>query len=222
MRVVLLGPPGSGKGTHGKRLGDALGVPVISTGDILREAIAQQTRLGQAAQADVKAGRLVADETVLGLIETRLQLTDAKNGFILDGFPRTVAQADGLKQILNSSGSGSGGAAIDHVVNLRVPNETLVERLANRWTCGSCGAIYNTKTAPPKQAGVCDRCGGALKQRDDDRPEAVRTRLEVYARDTAPLVAYYEREGKLRNVDAVGAPEAVYAAIGKALGKVTA
>ena len=215
MRVVLLGPPGSGKGTHGKRLGEALGVPVISTGDILREAIAQQTRLGQAAQADVKAGRLVADETVLGLIETRLQLTDAKNGFILDGFPRTVAQADGLKRIL-------GGAAIDHVVNLEVPNETLVERLTNRWTCGSCGAIYNTKTAPPKQAGVCDRCGGALKQREDDRPEAVRTRLEVYARDTAPLVAYYQREGKLRNLNAVGAPEAVYAAIGKALGRVTA
>jgi len=215
MRVVLLGPPGSGKGTHGKRLGEALGVPVISTGDILREAIAQQTRLGQAAQADVKAGRLVADETVLGLIETRLQLTDAKNGFILDGFPRTVAQADGLKRIL-------GGAAIDHVVNLEVPNETLIERLTNRWTCGSCGTIYNSKTAPPKQAGVCDRCGGALKQREDDRPEAVRTRLEVYARDTAPLVAYYEREGTLRNLNAVGAPEAVYAAIGKALGRVTA
>ena len=215
MRVVLLGPPGSGKGTHGKRLGEALGVPVISTGDILREAIAQQTRLGQAAQADVKAGRLVADETVLGLIETRLQLTDAKNGFILDGFPRTVAQADGLKRIL-------GGAAIDHVVNLEVPNETLVERLTNRWTCGSCGTIYNSKTAPPKQAGVCDRCGGALKQREDDRPEAVRTRLEVYARDTAPLVAYYQREGTLRNLNAVGAPEAVYAAISKALGRVTA
>jgi len=151
-------------------------VPVISTGDILREAIAQQTRLGQAAQADVKAGRLVADETVLGLIETRLQLTDAKNGFILEGFPRTTAQADGLKRILKASGDS---AAIDHVVNLRVPNETLVERLANRWTCGSCGAIFNTKTAPPKQAGVCDRCGGELKQRDDDRPEAVRTRLEA-------------------------------------------
>ena len=218
MRVVLLGPPGSGKGTHGTRLGEALGVPVISTGDILREAIAQQTRLGQAAQADVKAGRLVADETVLGLIETRLQLTDAKNGFILDGFPRTVAQADGLKRILASSG----GSAIDHVVNLVVPAETVVERLSNRWLCGSCGAIYNTKTAAPAKAGVCDRCGGALKQREDDRPEAVRTRLEVYARDTAPLVAYYEREGKLRNIDAVGAPEAVYAAISRALGQVAA
>jgi len=215
MRVVLLGPPGSGKGTHGKRLGEALGVPVISTGDILREAISQQTRLGQAAQADVKAGRLVADETVLGLIETRLQLTDAKNGFILDGFPRTTAQADGLKKIL-------GGTAVDHAVNLQVPAETVVERLSNRWLCGSCGAIYNTKTAPPKQTGVCDRCGGALKQRDDDRPEAVRTRLEVYARDTAPLVAYYQREGKLRNVDASGDPEKVYAAIGRALGTVPA
>jgi adenylate kinase len=155
---------------------------------------------------------------VLGLIETRLQLTDAKNGFILDGFPRTTAQADGLKRILKDSG----GASIDHVVNLTVPAETVVERLSNRWLCGSCGAIYNTKTAPPGQAGICDRCGGALKQREDDRPEAVRTRLEVYARDTAPLVAYYEREGKLRNIDAAGAPDAVYAAIGRALGKVAA
>jgi len=148
MRVVLLGPPGSGKGTHGKRLGEALGVPVISTGDILREAISQQTRLGQAAQADVKAGRLVADETVLGLIETRLQLTDAKNGFILDGFPRTTAQADGLKKIL-------GGTAVDHAVNLQVPAETVVERLSNRITVLARGKVlaegdYATVSKDPR------------------------------------------------------------------------
>jgi len=215
MRVVLLGPPGSGKGTHGKRLAESLGAPLISTGDILREAIAQQTRLGSAAQEDVKAGRLVADETVLGLIETRLESKDAQVGFILDGFPRTVAQADGLKKIL-------GGWNIDHVVNLVVPAEMVVSRLEQRWMCGQCGAIYNTRTAPPKVAGICDRCGGNLKQREDDRPEAVRTRLQVYERETAPLVDYYKNEGTLRNVDASGPAEKVYSAIERAIGKVKA
>ena len=220
MRVVLLGPPGSGKGTHGKRLAQALGgVPVISTGDILREAIAQKTRLGLAAQEDVRAGRLVADQTVLGLVETRIGLPDAKNGFILDGFPRTVAQADGLKQLL---AQGPGGRKLDRVVNLVVPPEVLVERLCLRWLCPSCGSIYNAKTATPRTAGVCDRCGAKLMQREDDRPEAVRTRLDVYRKDTAPLVAYYEREGVLRNVDAGGTPEQVYQAIERALGKVPA
>jgi len=215
MRIVLLGPPGSGKGTHGKRLAAALGAPLISTGDILREAIAQETRLGRAAQEDVKAGRLVADETVLGLIETRLESKDAQAGFILDGFPRTVAQANGLKKIL-------GGWNIDHVVNLVVPAEVVVRRLEQRWLCGQCGAIYNTMTAPPKVAGICDRCGGNLKQRDDDRPEAVRTRLQVYERETAPLVDYYKDEGTLRNVDASAPAEKVYAAIEQAIGKVKA
>lgn len=215
MRIVLLGPPGSGKGTHGKRLAEVLGTPLISTGDILREAIAQQTRLGMAAQEDVKAGRLVADETVLGLIETRLESKDAQAGFILDGFPRTVAQADGLKRIL-------GGWNIDHVVNLVVPAEVVVSRLEQRWLCGQCGSIYNMKTAPPKVAGICDRCGGNLKQREDDRPESVRTRLQVYERETAPLVDYYKNEGTLRNVDASGPAERVYTAIEQAIGKVKA
>jgi adenylate kinase len=215
MRIVLLGPPGSGKGTHGKRLAEAQGTPLISTGDILREAIAEETHLGKAAQADVKAGRLVADETVLGLIETRLRMGDAKKGFILDGFPRTTAQADGLSRLL-------GDKKIDHVLNLVVPAETVVARLKDRWLCGQCGAIYNLKTAPPKVAGVCDRCGGTLKQRADDQPDTVRTRLEVYEKETAPLVAYYRRNGVLQNIDASGAPDVVYAAIEKAVGKVAA
>ena len=215
MRIVLLGPPGSGKGTHGKRLAEAQGTPLISTGDILREAIAEETHLGMAAQADVKAGRLVADETVLGLIETRLRMGDAKKGFILDGFPRTTAQADGLTRLL-------GDKKIDHVLNLVVPAETVVARLKDRWLCGQCGAIYNLKTAPPKVAGVCDRCGGSLKQRTDDQPDTVRTRLEVYEKETAPLVAYYRRNGVLQNIDASGAPDVVYAAIEKAVGKVAA
>lgn len=215
MRVVLLGPPGSGKGTHGKRLAASLGVPLIATGDILREAIAEGTRLGQAAQEDVKAGRLVADATVLGIIETRLAQKDAAHGFVLDGFPRTTAQADGLAALL-------GDRRIDRVVNLVVPAETVVKRLAARWNCPSCGAIYNTESLPPRVEGTCDVCGAKLTQRADDRPETVRARLGIYERETAPLVAYYERLGTLRNVDASGVPEAVYQAVQRALGKVAA
>ena len=214
MRVVLLGPPGSGKGTHGKGLSAELGVPMISTGEILRQAIAEGTRLGMAAQADVKAGRLVADETVLGLIETRLGLPDAAKGFLLDGFPRTVAQADGLGLLLLQKGREH---RLDHGVNLVVPAEVVVSRLRDRWLCGSCGAIYNLSTKPPKVAGICDECGGTLKQRSDDEPETVRARLAVYERETAPLVQYYADRGVLRNVDASGPAANVYADIQRAL-----
>jgi len=213
MRVVLLGPPGSGKGTHGKGLSAELHVPLISTGDILRQAIAEGTRLGLAAQADVKSGQLVADATVLGLIETRLDLADAANGFLLDGFPRTVAQADGLAALLTVGI----GRTLDHVVNLMIPAEAVVSRLRDRWLCSSCGAIYNLSTKPPKVAGTCDLCGSALKQRADDEPATVRARLEVYERETAPLVAYYAQRGVLRNVDASGPAEQVYGAIRRIL-----
>ena len=209
MRVVLLGPPGSGKGTHGTGLSALLHVPLISTGDILRSAIAEGTRLGLAAQEDVKAGRLVADRTVLGLIETRLGLPDAAGGFLLDGFPRTVAQADGLAALLQANG----GKPLDHVVNLVVPTETVVNRLKDRWLCSSCGAIYNLSTKPPKVRGKCDLCGQALKQRADDEPTTVRARLGVYERETAPLVAYYEKRGILRHVDAAGPAKQVQEAI---------
>jgi adenylate kinase len=215
MKVVLLGPPGSGKGTHGKRLAESLGVPLIATGDILREAIAQGTRLGMAAQEDVKAGRLVADGTVLGIIETRLEQKDAASGFVLDGFPRTTAQADGLASML-------GDKKIDRVLYLTVPAETLVARLEHRRLCPNCGSIYNLRTKPPKAVDVCDVCGGTLVQRQDDRPKTVRARLQVYERETAPLVAYYERLGILRQLDAAGSPDSVYAAIQQAIGKVAA
>jgi len=215
MRVVLLGPPGSGKGTHGKRLAGSLGVPLIATGDILRQAIAEGTRLGQAAQEDVKSGKLVADATVLGIIETRLSQKDAAHGFVLDGFPRTTAQADGLAAIL-------GDRRIDRVVNLVVAPEIVVSRLRDRWLCKNCGAIYNASTLPPRAEGICDVCGSKLEQRPDDLPETVRARLEVYERETAPLVAYYERIGVLRNVDASGSPDGVYASVQRALGKVAA
>jgi adenylate kinase len=157
----------------------------------------------------------VADETVLGLIETRLQMGDAKSGFILDGFPRTSMQANGLKRIL-------GEQKIDRVVNLVVPAEVVVSRLKDRWLCGSCGAIYNTKTAPPKQPGICDRCGASLKQRPDDEPATVRARLEVYESETAPLVAYYRRDGVLRDVDGTGPAPKVYAELERAIGKAVA
>ncbi len=212
MRIVLLGPPGSGKGTHGKRISECLGVPVVATGDILRQAIHEGTALGKSAEEHVKSGRLVPDMTVLGLIETRLGRQDAARGFILDGFPRTVAQAEGLKGLL-------GERRLDRVVNLVVPTEVVVNRLRDRWLCSQCGAIYNTSTAPPRVAGICDKCGGALIQRTDDEPETVRRRLDVYARETAPLVAYYEREGVLRNVDASGPAEDVFAAVQRAIGK---
>jgi adenylate kinase len=187
---------------------------LIATGDILRQAIAEETRLGLAAKADVQAGRLVADETVLGLIETRLGRPDAANGFLLDGFPRTVAQADGLAALLPAA-----GGPLDHVVNLVVPIDVVVNRLRDRWLCGQCGAIYNLSTKPPKKAGTCDACGGALKQRADDEPATVRARLEVYERETTPLVAYYAQQSVLRNVDATGPTDQVYAAIRRALGR---
>ncbi len=214
MRIVLLGPPGSGKGTHGQHLGETLHAPVVATGEILRQAIQEGTALGKSAEEHVRSGRLVPDEVVLGLIETRLGRPDAARGFILDGFPRTVAQAEGLRGLL---GDGNGG--LDRVVNLVVPTEVVVNRLKERWLCSQCGAIYNTSTAKPLVAGICDRCGGALQQRTDDDPETVRRRLEVYARETAPLVAYYERESVLRNVDASGPAEEVFEAIQRAIGK---
>src|SRR5512140_1138852 len=171
MRVVLLGPPGSGKGTHGKRLAASLGVPLIATGDILREAIAEGTRLGQAAQEDVKAGRLVADATVLGIIETRLAQKDAAQGFVLDGFPRTTAQADGLAALLTDR-------RIDRVVNLVVPAETGVRRLAARWNCPSCGAIYNRESLTSRVGRPCGFCMATRTQRAGWRPETERVRQQ--------------------------------------------
>ncbi len=214
MRAVLLGAPGSGKGTHGKRLSEECQVPLISTGDILRQAIAEETRLGLAAKADVQAGRLVADETVLGLIETRVGRPDAAKGFLLDGFPRTVAQADGLAAIMEAGG----GHRLDHVLNLVVAADIVVNRLRDRWLCGQCGAIYNLSSKPPKATGTCDVCGSELAQRADDEPATVRARLEVYERETAPLVSYYATRGILRNVDAAGPADQVYAAIRRVVG----
>ncbi len=205
MRLILLGPPGAGKGTQAKRLIERYGIPQISTGDILRAAVREGTELGRKAKQYMDAGQLVPDEVVIGIIRERLKEADCAKGFILDGFPRTVPQAEALKSVLAELGQ-----ALDHVVSIEVPDEDLVERLTGRRTCRSCGAMYHIKFSPPKQEGICDRCGGELYQRDDDREETIRARLKVYHEQTAPLVEFYEREGLLRRIDGVGSVDEIY------------
>ncbi|NOY46535.1 MAG: adenylate kinase [Deltaproteobacteria bacterium] len=213
MRLILLGPPGAGKGTQAKRLIERYGIPQISTGDILRAAVRDGTDLGKKAKEYMDAGKLVPDEVVIGIIEERLQEADCAKGFILDGFPRTVAQADALNRVLANLGQ-----AIDHVVSIEVPDEELVERLTGRRTCRGCGAMYHVKFSPPKAEGVCDKCGGELYQRDDDREETIRARLKVYHDQTAPLVEYYEKAGLLRRIPGQGSVDEIYARIEGVLG----
>ncbi len=205
MRLILLGPPGAGKGTQAKRLIDRYGIPQISTGDILRAAVREGTELGKTAKQYMDAGELVPDEVVIGIIEERLKEPDCAKGYILDGFPRTVAQADALTDVLARMGQ-----SIDHVVSIEVPDEELVERLTGRRTCRNCGAMYHVKFSPPKKPGVCDKCGGELFQRDDDKEETIRARLKVYQDQTAPLIAYYEKAGLLRRVSGVGTVDEIY------------
>lgn len=208
MRLILLGPPGAGKGTQAKRLIERYGIPQISTGDILRAAVREGTELGKTAKQYMDAGKLVPDEVVIGIIEERLKEPDCAKGYILDGFPRTVAQADALTDVLARMGK-----SIDHVVSIEVPDEELVERLTGRRTCRSCGAMYHVKFSPPKKPGACDKCGGELFQRDDDKEETIRARLKVYQEQTAPLIAYYEKAGLLRRVSGVGTVDEIYGRI---------
>lgn len=205
MRLVLLGAPGSGKGTQANYLVRDLAIPHISTGDILREAAKNGTPLGLQAKTFMERGALVPDGLMLDLVRERLSQPDAARGFLLDGFPRTVAQADGLDRIMADA-----GARLDRVISLDVDPGELVRRLTARWSCPKCGAIYNLISQPPQQAGVCDACGTALEQRKDDRRETVDNRLQVYATQTAPLIEYYAERGLLLTVDGGQAPEAVY------------
>jgi len=199
MRLILLGPPGAGKGTQATRLVDKCGIPQISTGEILRAAVREGTPLGKSAKDFMDAGKLVPDSVVIGIIEERVKAADCAPGFMLDGFPRTVPQADALKDVLAKM-----GLKIDHVVSIEVPNEELVIRLTGRRMCKGCGAGYHVKFDPPKSAGVCDKCGGALFQRDDDKEETIRARLKVYEDQTAPLIAYYRQAGLLRPIEGMG------------------
>lgn len=196
MRLVLLGAPGCGKGTHSAWMIEQLKIPQISTGDILRDAVAKGTELGKRAKGFMDSGQLVPDDVILGLVRERLGEPDAAGGFILDGFPRTIPQAEGLGAILAGR-----GAALDRVIRLEVDRAELVRRLTARRVCPGCRAVYNLDFRPPKVAGVCDACGTALVQRDDDREATVVRRLEVYEQQTAPLVEYYRQRGLLVVVD---------------------
>ncbi len=213
MRVVLLGPPGAGKGTQAVRIAQEADIPHIATGDMFRQAVREETSLGLEVKRYLDAGRLVPDEVTVGIVRERLARPDCREGFILDGFPRTVPQAEALDGVLAGL-----GMKLDRVVSLVVGTEALVRRLAGRRVCGGCGTSFHVELNPPQEEGRCDRCGGVLVQRDDDREETVRERLAVYERQTAPLVDYYRRHGLLVEVDGEQPPDAVTRAIRQAVG----
>jgi adenylate kinase len=213
IRTVLLGPPGAGKGTQAKLLQERFEACQISTGDILRKAVAEKTPLGELAASYIQRGALVPDNVILDLVAARLKEPDCAKGFLLDGFPRTIAQADGLQKILQAL-----GMELDHVLAVRVPLPVIVERLSGRRTCEGCGAMYHTVFGPPKEVGRCDSCGGALYQREDDREETVAARLKVYENQTAPLIDYYRTKGLLRDIDGVGGVDEINRRVIAALG----
>lgn len=197
MIFILLGPPGAGKGTYSQRLIEKFKVPQISTGDILREAVKNNTELGKKAKEYMDKGLLVPDELIVEIIEERIKADDCKNGFLLDGFPRTVEQADALAYILNKN-----KLKLDAVINIIVKNEVLFKRLTGRRLCKNCGANFNIYTLPPQKEGLCDKCGGELYQRDDDKPEIIEKRLTVYAKQTTPLIDYYKKINLLKEIEA--------------------
>ena len=196
MKLVLLGPPGAGKGTQAAMLVEKFGIPQISTGDMLRAAVRDQTPMGIKAKEYMDAGELVPDGVVVGIVCERLQQDDCRAGFILDGFPRTVQQADALRQTLSDKGT-----LLDSVISLEVNTESLVERLTGRRTCGACGKGYHLKFDPPGSDGRCTVCGGELVHRDDDQEVTIRNRMDVYHQQTAPLEDYYRQEGLLQAID---------------------
>jgi adenylate kinase len=206
MKLILLGAPGAGKGTVAKLLTQLDGSVQISTGDILRAAVAAGTELGKKAEAAMKAGDLVSDDLIMGIMGERLKEADCKNGYLLDGFPRTIPQAEALKKLLANMGE-----KLDCVVNIDVPRDVILDRLTTRRTCTSCNAIYNVKSNPPKVAGVCDKCGGPVVQRDDETEEAISNRLDVYNQKTAPLAGFYEKEGMLITVIATSSDDVINA-----------
>jgi len=204
VRLILLGPPGAGKGTQARMLSELGDVPQVSSGDLLRAAVREKTEIGKQVASILEHGDLVSDDIVVKLIEERLDAPDAAKGFILDGFPRSPSQAELLGTMLKRRGSG-----IDRVLAVMVPDEEIVTRISGRRTCSNCQAMYNVTFEPPAKAGVCDKCGGKLYQREDDAEETVRHRLEVYNANTKPLLDYYSRAGILKEVDGVGRPEEV-------------
>lgn len=215
MRIVLLGPPGAGKGTQARMLGERCHSPQISSGDLLRAAVRDKTPLGLKARAYMDKGALVPDELVLGLIEERLDAAGHNPGFVLDGFPRTVPQAEALGKMLAARNED-----LHKVVAIAAPDDEIVKRISGRRTCKNCGAMYHVIFEPSRNPGICDKCSGELYQRDDDHEDTVRMRLQVYNNATRPLLDFYGRQGLLAEVDGVGRPEDVLERIKHALGKV--
>ena len=212
MRVIFLGPPGAGKGTQARELSREWGVPQIATGEMLRDAVAAGTPLGREAKRVMDSGGLVPDDVMIGLIAERLRQPDAARGFILDGFPRTIAQAEALDRLLKDLGH-----SLDAVLYFQVSEPELLRRLTGRRLCRQCQTAYHLVSAPPRRPGVCDRCGGELYQRPDDSEETVRRRLDVYSRQTAPLLDYYGGRGRLTTIDGEGSVESIAAAIRRAV-----
>lgn len=215
MVYILFGPPGSGKGTQAKTLQEDLKIPQLSTGDMLREAIRAGSELGVKAKGFMDAGDLVPDEVMVGLIEERLKQDDCSNGCLLDGFPRTVPQAEALESMLAATGK-----PISKVVSFQVDEEELVARLSGRVVCGDCGASFHEQTRPPKVAGTCDYCGSTnLKKRADDKPEVVRNRLQAFAKQTAPVEEFYKGKALLAQINAMGEFDEVYSRLREAMGQ---
>lgn len=214
MKILLMGPPGAGKGTQAEKLTQILKIPHISTGDMFRKAQKEGTELGLKAKSYMEKGELVPDEVTIGIVRERLLEKDCQGGFLLDGFPRTVHQADALDTILTELKLN-----LDAVISIEVDKNYLIERLTGRRVCRSCGATYHIAFNPPKVADVCDRCGGELYQRNDDKIETVGNRLDVYLEQTAPLMDYYQSKGKMKSIDGSKSMEAVLADICTALGR---
>ncbi len=213
MKIVMLGAPGAGKGTQAQKIAEKYDIPHISTGDIFRSNIKAGTELGKKAKSFIDQGLLVPDEVTIGMLLDRIHESDCKNGYILDGFPRTIPQAESLTEALAKSGE-----AIDFALNVNVPDANIVNRMAGRRACLKCGATYHIQFAAPKKEGICDKCGSELVLRDDDKPETVQKRLEVYHEQTHPLIDYYEKKGVLHTVDGTQTMETVFENITDILG----
>ncbi len=209
MNIIMLGAPGAGKGTQAAVLCEHFGIPTISTGNMIREALKNGTEMGLKAKSYMDEGKLVPDDVVIGIVKERLAEDDCKKGFILDGFPRTIPQAEALDKM---------GVDIQYVINIDVPDEKIIKRMSGRRVCENCGRPYHIESLKPKKDGVCDDCGGTLVQRKDDHPDTVLARLDVYHKETEPLAAYYEKQGKLVNVEGQDNVEHTTALILKAIG----
>lgn len=212
MGIILLGAPGSGKGTQAKKMTTSFAIPQISTGDMLREAVKNGTEMGRKAKVYMDQGGLVPDEVVIGIVRDRLREKDCGKGFILDGFPRTIPQAEALDRVIKELGK-----EITSVLSLEVDEKEIMERLSGRRTCSGCGAMYHVRFNPTKTEGRCDRCAGTLLQRDDDKEETIRTRLVTYRKSTEPLIEYYRKTGKVHAVKASGDIDAIFANISRIL-----